>query len=148
MSQGTYIGLRATNRTHELLHKRFTRLGLKDIVDDLHVTLLYDPVNDIVPVYKPRPEKVYDCYVTGWDTLGTGKWAALVLKLRCPALMRRHAAITKVYGVEHSYPELTLHVSLKYQPTRLDKEIVYSDTDILGRKLSFNGEYVEPIIGG
>lgn len=145
--RGTYIGLKATQHTKKLLHNRYSQLGLRDLVDDLHITLMYAEKQDVVDTYKARPDRVYDCVVTGWDILGEGKWQALVLKLRCPQLQRRHYAIRKVYGLEHGYPDLTLHVSLKYAPTSLDKDIVFSDTSIIGEKLSFNGEYVESISG-
>lgn len=145
--QGTYIGLRATKHTQKLLHQRYSKLGLKDLTDDVHITLMYAQNEDAVDKYKPRPERVYDCVVTGWDVLGEGKWQALVLKLRCPQLQRRHYAIRKVHGLTHGYPELTLHVSLKYRPTDLDRDIVLSDTGIIGQELSFSGEYVEPLSG-
>lgn len=139
----TYVGLKASSTTSQVLSKRYSRLGIRDLNKDLHVTLMYAPDQDKAALIKTNPERIYKCRVIGVETLGEGKWKAVVLKLHCPRLMRRHAAMSKVYGLVHSYPDFNLHVSLKYQPNEIDEDIVTSDIDIIGRVLEFSGEYVE-----
>ncbi len=108
----------------------------------LHVTLLYAPDSNIE--YTPSPEEVHRCSVIGVDIIGEGKWRALVLKLESASLHEKFQSIIDTYGKIHSYPSLTLHVSVKYNPGEFDLGKLRS-RDLVGKNLWFRDEYVKHI---
>jgi hypothetical protein len=128
-----------------MLEKHYKDKGVENLIDKMHVTLIYDPLNDAVKKFKPKSLKNYKCTVVGTKVLGEGKWQAIVLELSCAPLVRRHSAIRKVFDLTHGYPEFNLHCSLKYQPSSKDVGIIMGDKTLHNKTIVFNGEYVEPL---
>lgn len=149
MELGTYIGMRVTMPSIQNI-EAFYQKHFDNLITDMHITLMFAKEQDCIHSYPANPHKHYTCEVVGVDVFGPkgDKWRALVLKLRCPQLTRRHHAIKKVFGLEHSYPEFKPHVSIKYAPTEQEeKEFLKLKSDIIGTKIEVTGEYVEPIKG-
>jgi hypothetical protein len=142
---GTYLGLRPTQESILKLSTLTDGRGIKNLLPtkDYHLTLLYAP-NDKIDL-DLKPYVVHEATVTGFDVLGTGKWQGLVVKLRSASLTRRFNAIKKVYGDIHAHPELIVHVTLKYKPESSDL-IKLREALTEGMRLSFTGEYMEPLI--
>lgn len=138
---GTYVGLNVEVLDSERILKIVNDSIGTDLIN-MHVTLVYSP-DDFLRRFEPRPDKKYQCMITGIDTLGEGKWQALVLKLTCPKLMRRHAAILKSFNVKHSYPTLTLHTTVRYGKNSLANRRALQS--LIGTKITVSGEYVEPL---
>jgi len=86
-------------------------------VKDLHVTLMYDEANPLIP-HKPLYTQ-YPAHIESIGFLGEGKWAALVLHLDVPSLASRHEHL-KTLGFTHSYPEFKPHLSLMYSQSAKD----------------------------
>lgn len=147
MNQGTYIGLKATPETQRMITKRYGKLGVHGVIGDMHITLMYDRNNNKVDDYQTDPKKTFTAIVTGASVMGEkdSEWRAIALHLRCPELSRKHYAIRRAYSLEHSYPKYKCHMSIKYKPSDVDEEIVLDDAGIIGQRLQFSAEYVEPI---
>jgi len=143
---GTYIGLKPTKESKDDIKKFAESLGIKNLLpsDKYHVTMLYAPDDEIK--YTAKPNRKFTAQVTGAAVLGEGKWQGLVLKMRSAELHRRHMAIKKLYGEIHSYPDFTLHITLKYKPDTKDIEVLKAQLPG-SMKLSFTGEYVEELKG-
>lgn len=148
MELGTYIGLRVQPFSVQRLTDFYSGY-FDNLIPDMHLTLMYDRDTDLIHKYKNccRPDRTYKATVTGIDVFGKpgDKWRALVLKLHCPQLTRRHAAIKKTFGFNHSYPTFEPHVSIKYQPSAQEERNFMRLKDIVGQKIEIAGEYVEPI---
>ena len=143
---GTYVGLKPTKQSQLDIQVFAQSLGIKNLLDskEYHVTMLYAPDAEID--YKPKPSRKFKAVVTGAAVLGEGKWQGLVLKLRSAELHRRHMAIKKVYGEIHSYPDFTLHITLKYRPAPDDIKKLKAAIP-KGMELIFSGEYTEELKG-
>lgn len=143
---GTYMALNVNPLDILKIRKVFTDAMIKDLIPDMHITLMYAPEQNEVHRIEARPDRKYTCEVTGLDVMGTGKWKALVFKLKCPALVRRHWAISKSFGLKHSYhPEFNLHTSVKYQPTDSDIKTFLNMKALVGMKIEVSGEHVKPL---
>lgn len=123
-----YINLSVTDKDKDKLFSLLKDLGVKDYVDDLHVTMMYDRSNPALD-YKPN-DKTYKANIVGVKTLGEpdSKWYAIALELESQELHKRHIEL-KQLGFKHSYPEFLAHVSLKYKPTESDITILKSSID-------------------
>lgn len=144
---GTYIGLKMTKNSQQLVTNMVSNLGIDNLLDPskYHITLLYAKDHEID--YVPNPDEFFMCEVSGVELLGEGEWRGLVLLLNCPTLIDRHNAIKAEYGNIHSYPELKLHTTVKYKPIDGDYDKLKSVLQDKGMMLTFAGEYVEEIRG-
>ena len=108
------------------LEKHLKSIGLKNYIKpaDMHATLFY--CEDGMELLDHDSTKNYKASTTTYSTLGEGEWKAVVLKLESAELHARHDEIKKT-GAKHSYPKLTLHISLKYKPLDSDLELVKSN---------------------
>lgn len=147
MNTGTYVKVVATQNSEREVRAVMDALGIpNDLrVKEVHITLMYAP-NSKNSSLETMPHINHRTEVVGVDVLGEGKWRALVLKVRCPSLVRRHNFL-RMIGLEHSYPTFVPHVSLMYGPKSdmyAEKLKAYLDT-APQMYLDFNDEAAEPI---
>ena len=144
---GTYIGLRVDPLSVKKIENIYSK-HFDNLIYDMHLTLMYAKEQDVLHTYPANPYKHYLCKVTGIDIFGDpgSEYQALVLKVSCPHLTRRHAAIKKVFGLKHSYPEFKPHISIKYKPTEQEQKYFLNlKNEIVGTQIEVSSEYVEPI---
>jgi hypothetical protein len=123
----------------------FNDNGVENIIDDLHVTVIYDTTNPAIEV-QPLQDS-FTTKVVGCKTLGEkdSKWFSITLILETDDLVKQHEAL-KELGFKHSYPEFIPHVSIKYQPTEDDiVKIKALTNDIIGKELEFGSLKIERI---
>lgn len=147
MDTGTYVKVVATEKCNKEVRAVMDALGIpNDLrVKEVHITLMYAP-ESTNSSFEPMPHVNHRTEVIGVDVLGEGKWRALVLKVRCPSLVRRHNFL-RMIGFKHSYPTFVPHVSLMYGPKSdvyAEKLKAYLDT-APQMYLDFNNESAEPI---
>lgn len=141
---GTYIALKVERQNARDIYTKVESSGISKLIpsNSYHATLLYSEHTEVE--IKHDVKRVHKATVKGYKLLGEGRWAAVVLILEAPSLVRRFNAIQKVYGNIHSYPTLTPHVSLKYGPDNTDldkiKQLIPKGTEIL-----LTGEYSEEL---
>jgi uncharacterized protein len=120
---GGFINVKLTPSCTKKITKILEDLGIKDFIDDFHITLMYDKSNPAISVKMKKGE--YKTTITGIDVMGEpdSKWYAVVLKLESDELTDRHNQLKRL-GFTHSYPQFKMHVSLKYKPTPDDIETI------------------------
>lgn len=127
---GTYVAVLPTEATSALL-RAWADEHKFELVDDLHVTLLYSrKVVNVVPCHDEFVATGVRLEVLGGD---------LVLMLDCPALKNRHDQLI-AQGGTHDFPDYLIHVTLQ-KKTSLKPEDVQMPT--FG--LIFGREYNEPL---
>ena len=123
----------------------FNDNGITDIIDDLHVTVIYDESNPTIE-FEPLQDS-YSAKVVGCKTLGEpdSKWFAVTLLLESDDLVQQHKALQKL-GFKHSYDEFIPHLSIKYKPTEDDiTKIMTRTDDIIGKEFEFGSLKIEKI---
>lgn len=124
-----YINLSVTEEDKKKLFGILKKLGIKDYVQQLHLTLMYDRSNpkiDFVP-----NDKKYSAKIVSFKTLGEpdSKWYSIALGLESEELNDRHEEL-KEMGFTHSYPSFVAHVSLKYKPSEDDIKLLKDNVDL------------------
>ena len=114
-----YIKLSVTDDDCRKIFDILDELNIKDYIQDLHLTLMYDRSNPKIDV--DTPKKSYVAKIKSFKTLGEpdSKWYAIALDLESPELDERHNELKKL-GFTHSYPDFIAHISMKYKPTEDD----------------------------
>lgn len=146
---GTYLAVKPDMQGQAIIKTLQKQAKISKPVqkEKLHCTLMYSP-KDLKHTYTPDPEKIYEADVVGTALLGDvgSKWRALVLKLKCPALNRRHnLAVSR--GLQHSYPEYDCHISLAYGE-EADGYKIYLDQYLAKSpqlKIRLTSEYMEDL---
>lgn len=101
-------------------------LGIKEVLspEKLHATLFYSEI-DCQPMASIDPEKVYLGSINGnVEKLGDGEWGALAHLVDSPDLLQRFEEIKEESRGRHSYPDLKVHISVKYSPTEEEIELL------------------------
>jgi hypothetical protein len=143
--KGGYVSVKLSEEDSKRIRRFFNDNGVEDIIEDLHVTLMYDVSN---PAYKV--ESLHDKFVgiiTGCKLLGEkgSKWGAVTLTLESPDLIAQHNVLSNL-GYKHSYPEYIPHLSIKYKPSDEDIQKIEELTKQLqGNKLTFDSFSIDPI---
>lgn len=129
-SAGTYVAVVPTPSTLALLQVWAQEQNLQ-IVDDLHVTLLYSraPINVVLCKDEFIATGVH------LEVLG----GCLVLRLDCPAMIDRHEQFISQGGT-HDFPSFNLHMTLQ-KDTYLNPE----DITLPNFGLVFANEYTEEL---
>lgn len=101
-----------------------TRCGVVNPIEPekLHATLYY--AQSDANAVEIDPEKVYAVRVKeGIHRMGEAgsEWEALTVHLEGDDLEKRHNELRELMGQDHSYPEFTAHLSLKYSPDEGDE---------------------------
>lgn len=107
------------------LENHLKNIDMKDYINpsSLHCTLFYcDDGMDTVEIdenieYVAKNTEKY-------EILGDPPWKAVVLRLESTDLENRHKEIKDITGAKHSYPDFKLHLSLKYDATDDDLELI------------------------
>jgi len=142
-----YIALKPTPESAKQIHKFVSNIGIKDSIpaDDLHMTIMYDESNPGVDYITPGA--LYSATVDSIEELGEGEWKALVLKMNCPEVVKRHKELRDL-GFRHSYDDFTPHISVKYKATPEEVKLLQSNFDRIRSELpeiALGEEYSEKI---
>lgn len=142
---GGYASVDLLSQDKKELTEYFNSNGVEDIIEDLHVTVIYDTDNPTIEV-QPLQDS-FDTKVVGCKTLGEkdSKWFSIALILESDDLVKQHQTLKKL-GFKHSYTEFIPHVSIKYRPTEDDiVKIKTLTNDIIGKELEFGSLKIEKI---
>ncbi len=121
-------------------------LKISDIIDDLHVTLIYDQSNPKINIDIDDSIE-YESSIKDIKMLGepNTKWYAIALTLSSSDLVNRHKDYIKK-GFKHSYPNFIPHLSLKYNPSEEDIKTITKNLKLFKDiKLIFSGEKLKKI---
>jgi len=148
--RGIYAGVKPSQETKENLadYMEDNKIPLPVKADKLHTTILYSRKH--LPNYKPAG-KLDVPYVgktvgfTVWKTTpedpNEEKANCLVLKFKCPALVKRHEELMKEHGATFDYDKYETHITLSYDIGDLDvSKLPEVDFD-----LEFDTEYLEEL---
>lgn len=138
-----FVSVKPTVETARKIYNHLTSIGIIDQipVDDLHVTVMYSKNKQIDDV--PKPKDIYQAKQIGEPVImGKDPWRALVLKLDSDLLHARFVELV-LSGAEHSYPDFTPHISLKYSPSDSDLQLLKDNPINIGDIL-LTGETFKP----
>jgi hypothetical protein len=139
---GTYVGLRLALRSGQQLLDALPEICPKRriAVNDMHITLLYAENQAWRPDIKPGyPEGVIIDLANPRFELFGDKHDTLVITFTSSFLQNRHSYICHKYGLSHSYPNYSPHVTIAYDwpgglipcPRRLPQIRVFEYVDPL-----------------
>ena len=109
----------------------------------LHCTLIYDKRDEKDIPVPSKPEQLYYCgKVTDVEGLGN----AVVLTIKCEDLHKRFNKLIEE-GFQHSFPNYKCHVSLAYNPTKEDIDIIKHlfEDEILEQNIGLCNEHWESV---
>lgn len=138
-----FVSVKPTVEVARKIYNHLTSIGITDQipVDDLHVTVMYSKDKRIDAVAKPKD--IYQAKQIGEPVImGKDPWRALVLKLDSDLLHARFVELV-LSGAEHSYPDFTPHISLKYSPSESDLQLLKDNPINIGDIL-LTGETFKP----
>lgn len=138
-----FVSVKPTVEVARKIYNHLTSIGITDQipVDELHVTVMYSKNKQIDTV--PKPKDVYQAKQIGEPVImGKDPWRALVLKLDSDLLHARFVELV-LSGAEHSYPDFTPHISLKYSPSESDLQLLKDNPINIGDIL-LTGETFKP----
>lgn len=141
-----YASLQLVEEYKDKILMILSKLKISDVIDDMHITLIYDRSNPISKI-KIDPRTVYNADIIGVKTLGEPgtKWYAITLELDSPELVNRHADYIEA-GFTHSYPNFIPHMSLKYKPTKTEIKTIEDNLDLFKTlRLQFSEEKLKEI---
>lgn len=120
-----YVSVTLHPQDASIINDWATRCGVANPIEPekLHATLYYAQSDaDEVEI---DPEKVYVVRVKeGIHRMGNAgsEWEALTVHLEGDDLEKRHNELRELMGQDHSYPDYTAHLSLKYRPDEGDED--------------------------
>ena len=138
-----FVSVKPTVEVARKIYNHLTSIGITDQIpaDDLHVTVMYSKDKRIDTT--PKPNEVYSAKQIGEPVImGKDPWRALVLKLDSDLLHARFVELV-LSGAEHSYPDFTPHISLKYSPSDSDLQLLKDNPINIGDIL-LTGETFKP----
>ena len=113
-SKGSYIAYRLSDHSSNELKAFLCSSGVPcDQLADLHVTVIYSR-KDHSEQYTPEPNAFHMAFPESYalfDGEQEGR-ACLVLKLRCPSLVRRHHQLMETLDATYDYPVYHPHVTI------------------------------------
>lgn len=123
-----YISLQVHPEDARVLNQWAQSLNILNLhpAEKLHTTIMYDESNPTIDT--PDPQKVYRAEITTPEVLGEGEWQGLVLNLHSAEVQQRFTQL-QTMGYRHSYPDLKLHISLKYRPSAQDIDMLKQHMD-------------------
>lgn len=120
-----YVSVTLHPQDAAIINDWATRCGVTNPIEPekLHATLYYAQAdaNEV----EIDPEKVYVVRVKeGIHRMGNAgsEWEALTVHLEGDDLEKRHNELRELMGQDHSYPDYTAHLSLKYRPDEGDED--------------------------
>jgi len=141
-----FVNVRPDQMTAHNIASHLKSIGIEDYIDpdDMHVTVMYSRNDDINT--NADPKRNYIATMTGdVAIMGEHPYRALVLQLDSDDLMQRHGELF-MYGAIHSYDEYQPHLSLKYNVTDEDLQLLRDNPLRLG-KLILSNETFESVVG-
>ena len=143
--KGGYISLQLSNYSKAQIKEITDDIGMTDIIDDMHITIIYDKSN---PDLSPPPVKEeYLAKVSGVARMGDvgSEWEAITLHLHSPDMATLHERLIET-GYKHSYNEFVPHLSIKYKPSKADVDLIEQNaTRFRAMDLTFNNFNIEMI---
>lgn len=141
-----YSSIQLDKQSSKEINSILKTLKITDVIDDLHLTLIYDKSNPDIDIdvddsteYKA---KIKDIKMLGEPNT---KWYAIALTLSSSDLVNRHKDYIKK-GFKHSYPNFIPHLSLKYNPSEEDIKTITKNLKLFKDiKLIFSGEKLERV---
>ncbi|PPD55550.1 MAG: hypothetical protein CTY12_00810 [Methylotenera sp.] len=121
-------------------------IGVNGIISKLHITVIYDRSNPNISMKLDNTKK-YKATVDGVKCLGEpdSKWYAIALELTSPEITAVHKKYIDA-GFKHSYPNFIPHLSLKYQPSKEEIELIKDNLNkFKGLELVFSNERMKVI---
>lgn len=141
-----YGSLSLDNDSSKQIKKVLKELGINDIIDDLHITVIYDVSNPNIDLDIDESEE-YEASISDIKMLGEPgtKWYAIALTLESPDIVNVHKKYIDA-GFKHSYPNFIPHLSLKYKPSEENIETIKDNFDkFKDITLVFSNEHLEKI---
>ena len=138
-----YVAVKPDFSTADKLSSMMWVIGVDDPVprEQMHLTLMHDDRED-TPEVTPSDGQ-YSANVDSVGLLGNG----LVLYLNSSDLLNRHEQL-KNSGLVHSFPSLTPHITVKYNPVDGDLEKVtnaINSIKLVTQNMTLNNEIVDKI---
>ena len=127
-----YASVKPDNVTALKIVEHLKSIGINDSInpEELHVTLMYSKNKNIN--IESDSTKIYSAMQTGKpEIMGNDPYRALVIKLDSDELHGRFVELL-LSGAEHSYPDFTPHLSLKYSPTEQDLKLLQDNPIQIG----------------
>lgn len=139
-----FIALKLDASQGKQIQKIFKTAGIKSLTPDkFHVTVIYDESDPEIDLLKNT--KTYEAKIIGVERLGKkgSKYEAIALTLKSPQIEKRHKEL-KNAGFKHSYPNFKCHMSIVYQPSTSDEDIInlINKLGVLPSTLKFGKEYM------
>lgn len=133
---GGYVSLKVDQESSMHIDHVLSHYNIDNLIDDLHLTLMYDARNPSI-ISLPE-ESEYDADVIGIEMLGEegSEWRAIVLKLGGEQLAQRHKELLTA-GYKHSYPDFIPHVSIKYKPTQSDIDTIMKNKESIVNAIGY-----------
>ena len=148
MSTQGYVALKVLPESANKIVEFVQGLGIRGVIDPnkLHMTVMYDKSNPETE-YEPSTN-TYSASIKSIGRLGDGDYAAIVMHMECPEIVKRHEEL-KNAGFTHSFPDFTPHISLKYGFTDSDYNIISKSIEDLKSigNIRLGEEYSELISG-
>ena len=138
-----YVGRTLDEASRQMLMDLQSRLGLNNPIPpgELHLTMLYSPEHPLQG-YTPSPRPIDSVGEWELEHLDDGRAVAIILK-GDSGLQQRHKELLEMGG-KHTYTPYMAHISLSYDDT-VTEQVAKSIKWDVSRKLTFIGEYLEPI---
>lgn len=130
-----YISVKLLKVFEDELSVKIAELGCKPISRyPFHVTLMFDDAERDEPLCIINPDIIYEATITGFRKLGK----AIVADLHSPGLHTEFKRLTQA-GYKHSFETLQLHMSLVWEPTSHDLNLIETGLfEWLGKTLQFS----------
>ena len=139
-----FVALKLDASQGREIQKIFKTAGIKCLTpSEFHVTVIYDESDPEIDLLSNT--KTYEAKITGIERLGKkgSKYEAIALILKSPQIDKRHKEL-KNAGFKHKYPDFKCHMSIVYQPSSTDEDILklVHDLGVLPKTLKFGKEYM------
>lgn len=144
--QGTYAGVRLSSKTQQAVDQYCEDNNIPNAIPakKLHITILYSrkPCPNYTPSQDPYPMTAKVQQFEMWVSEHIeGKPNCLVLKVRCPDLVKRHNELMDEHDATFDYPDYKTHLTFSYDVGDLDvKALPKFEHDII-----LENEYYEPL---
>ncbi len=119
-----YVSVKPSSGDAIRIAKHIKALGIKSAIPqgEMHATLMYSKNASINGMADTLA--AYDAIISGEpEIIGKAPYRALVVKLESSELKARHEQL-KLMGGVHSYDDFLPHISIKYDPTDEDLELL------------------------
>ena len=141
---GTYVGAKISKRSKKALREFCieNKIPNRQRSEKMHTTIIYSRKYDnslqVSQELYPFTAKIIKAEV--FETYN--KKNALVARLDCPELVKRHKELMKTYDLTYDYDEYKAHITLSYDCGDFDPESL----DFGKLTVEFTEEYMEDLV--